>query len=158
MGATAAIVTMFGAGMSAYGQVQAGRAHEALANRQAQVAEQQAQDAIARGQVAEERRRLQTRQQIGAQRAAYASQGVDVNVGTPVDTQTDTASIGELDAQMIRRNAQLEAWGYRTGAADVRARGDIAAEEGKMGAFQTILGGASRAYGYKSGAYNKIKD
>lgn len=158
MGAIAAYAAVASAGMSAYGSYASGKSQERLANRQAEIADAQAQDAIDRGQLAEERRRQQTRQQIGSQRAGFAAQGVDVNLGTPADVYSDTAAIGELDAQTIRRNAQLEAWGYKTGAQDTRARGELAAQQGTLNAAGTLLSGASRAYMYQKGGYTKAKD
>lgn len=45
---------------------------------------------------------------MAMQRAAMASQGGDVNDGSPVDLFGDTAAKGELDALTIRSNAQQD--------------------------------------------------
>ena len=72
--------------------------------------------------VAEQQQRTKTAQLIGSQRAALASQGGDVDSGSPLDIQSDTARAGEFDAQTIRNNAAQQAYGYRLQAAN--AAGD----------------------------------
>lgn len=129
-----------GAGMSAYGQIQAGNQADKLYQRNAQIAEIQAKDALARGRVEAKRARRQTEQVIGAQRTGFAAQGVDVNRGSALDIQADAAYLGELDALTIRNNAAKEAWGYRTQADDLRFQGAVAKQEGQFGAFKTIIG------------------
>lgn len=132
-----------GTGMSAYGQIRAGNQTDELFQRNAQIAEIQAQDAIARGKVEEKRARRTTEQVIGAQRTGFAGQGVDVNRGSALDVQADAAYLGELDALTIRNNAAKEAWGYRMQADDMRFQGKVAKQEGQFGAFKTILGAGS---------------
>lgn len=118
--------TAIGTGMNFVGQIgqqnaqaQAAGVNAAQARYQAQVAAQnktlmdrQAADAVQRGQVAEQNRRYQTRQQIGQQTAALAAQGTDLE-GSPLDILGDTAAAGELDAVTIRSNAAREAYGYQ---------------------------------------------
>ena len=149
------VAMLAGTAVSAYSQYSAGQSQRALANKQAQIGEAQANDALARGVEAERRHRLQTRGLIGAQRASLAAQGVDVNDGSALDVQTSAATMGEMDAQTIRRNSQLEAWGFRAGAANTRASGQIAARAGALNATGTILGGVSRSYAYSRGVADK---
>ena len=54
-----------------------------------------------------------TRRLIGSQRVAYAAQGVDVNAGSPVDVQADTARMGAIDRERIEYNAWAEAFGLK---------------------------------------------
>jgi len=159
MGATAGLAMAgAGAGFSASANRQAGKAQAALANYNAQVAEIQAEDAIDRGRIAENQQRINTRRMIGAQRAALAAQGIDINDAdsSAVDVQADTAYLGELDALTIRANAAREAWGYRVQAQDSRTRGAIAEAEGKNKAIGTLLttGGSIlyQRYGFGSTA------
>ena len=56
----------------------------------AEVANMQAKDAIARGETAVDVNRTKTRVMIGAQRAAAASGGVDVNSGSALDVRKET--------------------------------------------------------------------
>jgi hypothetical protein len=65
-----------------------------------------------------------TRMLVGRQKTAYASSGLDVNVGAPVDVMSDSILAGADDAAIIRRNAAMEAWGLNARAAGNRAQAD----------------------------------
>lgn len=115
-----AATTVLSTGLSIAQQSQQAAAQAGMANYQAQVArnnqmvaEWNAQRALQQGQVDEQNQRFKSAGLLGAQRAALASQGGDVNSGSPLDIQADTARAGEYDAQTIRNNAALKAYGYR---------------------------------------------
>lgn len=117
----------------------AGEAQKRAADSQAElldfnahVADLQAVDAVERGATDESRYRVGVRQLIGSQRVGFAAGNIDVGVGSAVDTQADTAMLGELDAMTIRQNAAREAWGYKVQATDTRKRAQIARQEGVM--------------------------
>lgn len=135
------ISTLFGA----WSGHESGKKNQQLMDYNAGIAEFQADDAIKRGTVAASRRRVQTRQVIGAQRAELAHQGVDINDvdSSAVDVQADAAYLGELDAVTIQNNAAREAWGYRVQAQDLTLRGRYAQQTGTMQGVQTILSGSS---------------
>ena len=144
MGATAAVASVAGGtAFSSYAKIRAGQKQKEMFERNAQFADWQADDALARGETNEKRQRQQTEQTIGSQRTAFAAGGVDVNRGTAVDVQADAAYLGELDALTIRNNAVKEAYGYRVQADDLRQRGKYAKQEGYMGAAESIIGGGS---------------
>jgi hypothetical protein len=109
-----------------------------------QLADQQARDAVQRGQVAEQKQRDLTAQRIGTQTASLAAQGTDLE-GSPTDILGDTARAGEQDALTIRDNAAREAWGYQMQAAGYDA--DAALRESfqpsSLGAGTSLLMGAS---------------
>jgi hypothetical protein len=77
------------------------------------IANQKAEDAIARGELEERQHRVQIAQLMGKQRAGAASRGVIVDAGSALDITLDTAAIGELEALTIRDNAEREALGFR---------------------------------------------
>lgn len=118
----------------------------------AAVAELQAKDAIGRGNDAQSDFRSQVRGLIGSQRAAFAGGNVDVTVGSAVDVTADSAFLGELDVQKIRRNAEREAWGYQVEAADRRMAADVARKGGQAQAsaytwnsISSIVGSGAQA-------------
>lgn len=100
----------------------------------ARMADLQGKDAIQRGQIAEQRQRLATRQEIGSTRAALAGQGVDVGTGSAADVQASEAAIGEIDALTIKNNAALENWGYKVEALNASQQGRLAAFSGDQAA------------------------
>lgn len=138
----------------------AGEAAGKIEDFNALAAEQQAQDAEARGRDEEQRFRQTIRGTIGSQRAGFSGQNVDVGVGSAVDVQGDAAYLGELDARTIRANAAREALGYRTDVARAQLRGDYARVSGQNAqdasryqAAGTILGGAAQTTGLLAQRY-----
>lgn len=150
-----------GAAVSAYGIYESGQARKEAGMYQTQVArnnqalsEQYAQVELARGQRLEDAKRLETAQRQGAVRAAVAANGLDVNSGSPLRLQEDTALLGEYDALTIRSNAARSAHGYRTQGMNYGAQAqlnqmeaDSASRAGTLGAWSSIIGGASSVSG-----------
>lgn len=157
-----------GTAVSAVGQSQQAKAAAAASSYQAQVArnnqilaERAALDAQDRGRIAEQRQRIATRALQGRQRAVLAGNNVDVNLGSAVNLQADTAGLGELDALTIRSNAEREALGFRQQGMNFGAQSDLLSSQassqraaGSAGMFGTILTGAgsvaSKWYGFQS--------
>lgn len=150
--------TAIGAAMSAYGQIQQGKAQSAASKYQAAVArnnsiiaEQNAQAERERGLAQEQAQRMKTAGLIASQRAAFAGSGVDIDSGSALLVQESSSSLGELDALTIRNNAERNAHGYRTQGMNFQAQSvlnsaqaDWARQTGTMGGFSSILGGASQ--------------
>lgn len=109
------------------------------------ISERAGRDAVKRGDIDADEQRQQTGQLIGAQRAAFAANGVDVNSGSAGQVQNDAAALGELDALTLVNNAAREAYGYQVQAMDQRQQGKLAKYQGKMDAIGSILGGAEKA-------------
>jgi len=127
-----AATTVLSTGLSIAQQSQQAAAQAGMANYQAQlarnnqmIAEGYAQRALQQGRVDEQNQRFKSAALLGSQRAALASQGGDVDSGSPLDIQADTARAGEYDAQAIRNNAALKAYGYRVQAANTGAEADL---------------------------------
>ena len=144
--AAAAIST----GISAYSAVAAGENAKEVADYNATVQENAAKDASERGAIAAAEQRTKARQMIARQNAAMSSGGLDASTGTPLDLQTETAGIGELDALRIVNNAQRQAAGYKAQAELEKFRGGSALNAGYFGAAGSILGGVGTAAYYKS--------
>lgn len=160
--------SILGAGMTAYGQMEQGKAAAAQSRYQAAVQrnnqiinERQADDAVQRGRIAEQQQRLQTAQVASRQRASLAANGLDLNSGSAVDILSDTAMLGELDALTVRSNAEREAWGYRVQGSNAAASAGLldaqassAKRAGMMGAGASLLTGAgsvaNKWYGFRT--------
>lgn len=162
----ATLIMAAGAGVSAMGAyrqseaTKAGYEYQSAVNRNnAIIAEWQAQDALQRGQTAEQRQRLKAAQLKGSQRAALAARGVALDEGSPLAILQDTEFMAEQDALTIRDNAAREAWGYRTqsrnytnDASMLNARADA---ESPFGAAATTLltgAGTVASHWYNRGA------
>lgn len=106
-------------------QKMANEAQAKVADNNAQLALWQAQDALYRGQVTENRSRLNAAALKSTQRARMAANGIALDSDSPVRVLTDTDVLGEIDAQTQRENADREAWALRTQAQDYKNRATI---------------------------------
>jgi len=121
----------------------------------ARMANLQAEDAIKRGDKEALAHKKKVRQLIGAQRAALAAQGIEVDSGSALDVQMDTAALGGEDILTIKNNAWREAWGYRVQAEDYRNKGTWAKMSGRNEARNTLLtGGMTIAKDVTAGLYS----
>jgi hypothetical protein len=107
-----------------------------------------------RGRPDAERQQLKTAQLAGSQRAALASQGGDVNSGSPLDILGDTARAGATDVATIRSNAARNAYGFRLQGAGAAGQASLASANAAntlanlpLGIGSSLLGGASSLAG-----------
>jgi hypothetical protein len=153
--ATAALVlTAVGGTMSAYGQYQSGKYQEKVAKNNAIIQGRMAEDALKRGQTAEDKHRDRVAQFKSQQAAKMGAAGIDLGVGSATDLLADTAMMGELDALTIRSNAQREAYGHDVQAQNYLSQGELAKSQGTYGAISTLLttaGSAAASWGKLGG-------
>lgn len=125
----------------------------------AMVTDLQAKQALAQGQRAAQDVRQGTKGLIGAQRAAMAAQGIDVNRDSALEIQTDTAAQGAKDAETAKANAWREAWGYRVESMNARGQASMEslAYKGRR-SNSLIMGGLQTARDYGVMKYLKSKE
>ena len=150
----AVAATVAGTAVSAFSNYQQQRAQNQAAEynarimeRNAQVANMQADQVIKQGEIEEKQHRLKVKNLIGAQRAAAAGSGFVVDEGSFLDNMQDTAGFGELDALTIKSNAARSAWGIRNQATDYTAQANLSRmRKGSpvMAAGTSLLTGASQ--------------
>lgn len=176
------IVAAVGTALSAYGSYQAAQASKSaqeaagesalaqaqynanVANYNAQTAEENAAEVRKKAAYDAALQRKKIAVTIGQQRLDYASAGVELSSGSPLETMLQQARDGELDAQTLLYNGEVDASVYdkkatllryqaenslRTGYATAEAYGESAAATGRAGAISsgaTILSGASNTY------------
>lgn len=103
------VFSAIGAKNQADAQANAASYNAAVANNAATFARQQ-------GDIQAQANDRKTAAMIGRQRAVYAAGGLDVNSGSPLDIQADTAQFGRLNSLTIRNNAARQAYGYQANA------------------------------------------
>lgn len=163
LAAVAAIATVASTAVSAAGSLMAGAQAKAAGNYAARVNEQnarlaseQGKDAIDRGKIAARNLHREYGQIKGKQLAATGANGVDVDFGTPLDTQRDTAMLAGEDSATLYKNIDQEVKGYSINAANYRSQ----AQADRMGAKAaktaslfaaggTILSGVAQFAGLK---------
>lgn len=144
---------------SAYAQSEAIRAQGQFARAMTEInnrfAALAAKDALKAGEerVAGVRRRL--RRTVGAQRAAAAAQGLDVNEDVARELQSDTYMEAEDEIITQRNNAWREAFGIKTQATFNSLEADNKVRAANFTANQTLLTGGMQAAGNlaRAGAY-----
>jgi len=155
---------LIGAGVNALGQAKSAELSAAsqktelanqayVSNLNSALAELQAQDAIRQGVQAGIDVRQRARQVKGAQRAAFAANGVNVNEGSPAAVQRSTDYIRDVDVATLANNAARTAFGYRVNAANATARG--AALQAGADAISPGMAGATSLLGSASSIADK---
>ncbi len=133
-------------GIDAAGKLAQGKQDAATGETNRRLGEAQANDALLRGSIEEQRYRREVAQVVGAQKAVFGQRNVAVS-GTALDLLSDTAQVGEEDALTIRNNAAREAWGLRHQADESRRWGANQRTNSQFAAGSTLLTSGSQAYG-----------
>jgi hypothetical protein len=149
--------TIASAAISAYGAYQQQKSANAAANynaqiqnRNAEIANMQAENTVEQGAVAEKQHRLQVSELEGTQRAAASGSGLLVDSGSNLDVTKDTQGFGELDALTIRNNYARQAWGIQNQSADFRSQAQMSTMGNSSpfaAAAPSLLSGASSLSG-----------
>ncbi len=129
LGAAGSVAQSYGAYQGAEAQQQMGYYQAQTAQRQAQMQRYQAEDARLRGRDLARQRLLQARQLKGTQRSVLAAQGRELDNGSALDMLGDTDHLAAWDAQKIDNEAEREAWGHETGAAQSTAQAGLYSQE-----------------------------
>jgi hypothetical protein len=133
-----------GTGLKAYGQYQAGRQQQAMADYNARLLDQRAAATEQAMRVETEMGHEQARRMKAQQRAAYSASGAEITSGTPLLVMAEQSAIMERDILQQRRNRMIEAQQLRSEAAMTQYGGQMQKRAGTMGAITTILGGAAQ--------------
>lgn len=141
----AAGLTVGGTIFTALAQDAAGVYNQAMAEYDAKQLDDMAVDAINRGELEAQRIGQDGRRVLGAQRAGFAGQGIDLGVGSTVDVQRDTLRGTAEDIATVRSNAAREALGFRTTAASTRSQGSMGSRAARNQAAGTLLTGGAQA-------------
>jgi hypothetical protein len=138
--------------MSGIGQAQQYRYQAAVADQNNRIANEQAKDSIENTNFEARARYRELARTKGAQQAALAANGLDLNFGSGADIQRDTAMIGAEDIAQIykggnqrTRGFDINAFNYRSDAAANRAKASGALINAGFDALSSALGGASQA-------------
>lgn len=129
----------------------ANEAEAQVAENNAQLAEWQAKDALARGEFNVGRAQLSAALLKGSQLARMGGSGVEMGSESFARILTDTDYYGQLDADVAATNADREAWALRMQAQDERNRAAYAragyvppAESTSRAVTGTLLGSAGK--------------
>lgn len=158
MGATGALALLQLS--SSYAQSSAieseGNYQKSISDINSRFADINAEDAIKRGDKEAIELKKQAKRMIGTQRVNLATQGIDIESGSALDVQEDTAGQAELDAITIRNNAWKEAWGYKVQSLNYSIEGEFAKLSAKNKSRNTLLTGGVQAISSAKGMFSGV--
>lgn len=118
------------------------------------IAQRNADAATSAGGVAAQQNDLKTKNLVGQQTVAQASNGLDVGSGTNVNVRQTAVDLGHLDTLTILNNAAKNSAGFKAQGMNFTAEsqldtaaGENAQTAGYIGAGTSLLGGASSVSG-----------
>ena len=145
--------------VSAYGAYKQSQAAKAQANYQAAVArnnsiiaERNAKAIQEAGQTQADAQRRKIASVKGSARVAMGAAGVALDEGSPSDILVDIESLGELDVQTIKSNAEREAYNARVQGMNYQAQAGLysaqaSAQSPLLAGGSALLSGASSVAG-----------
>ena len=142
-----AAVAVVSAAFTANQQVKQGKYQKSVAEYNAAVAENEAEETRNAGVERENIQRRKTAELLSKQRAQLGAANVDLSSGSALQLQEETQALGEADALRIRSNFETQAASLDTGAALTQSQGEFAESAGKGAAVGTVLQGTSTVLG-----------
>jgi hypothetical protein len=113
-----------------------------------------ADSAISQGDIQAGQQAEKTKQEIGQQRVAAGATGADVNSGSAMTLQADTAWQGAQNEVTIKNNAWRTAFGYNVQGFNDKNQATLSRLGGTNAANNTLLTGGMNAVNYGSKAYS----
>jgi len=139
----ALIMAGLGMAMTAYGQISGGLAQKSMADRNAQIAMQQAQAARAAAAVKAQLTRKKGERLKSAQRAKMAITGAELGSGSFLEVAGETEKDIALDVATVLWGGETEARQFESQAAMDRWTGKQARKAGWIKGFGSLLGGTA---------------
>ena len=124
--ATTAMIALsaVSAATAAYAGYTQAQTSKKIAEHNADVANIEAKDALARGEKAKIDARKRGSMIEGQQRTALASRGLDLSEGSPIDILGQTSFFTQSDINIAGTNAKKEAWARQSQAANYQMSAD----------------------------------
>lgn len=145
--AAQAVVAVVGAAYSARQQQQQGKFQKGVAEYNARVSENEAEETRTVGVERENLQRRKVSELLSHQRAQLAAANLDLSSGSALQLQEETVALGEADALRIRSNFDRQAGALDTSATLTEQQGEFAESAAGSAATGTLLSGAGTALG-----------
>lgn len=139
------VLGILGGVVSAMGSLASANAQAAAAKYNAQVAEQNKKSVLAQTSAEVEDQRAKNRKILGAMRAAYGANGLEMS-GSPLDVTSDTTVDMEYDVAKQKYIGEMKAKGLQDQANLFRMEAKAAKTAGFIGAASGLLGGFQNAF------------
>jgi len=139
-------VFVAGAVLKAYGDQQSAQAESDIADTNARIMRQRADDAANRGGQAAGRQRMKGSQDVATATTQLAKGDVELTSPMATNIFETTDAFAEMDAQQAKANAAREAWGYTVEAKEQEMKSDLARRKSILGPAGDIIGGLGAGY------------
>ena len=137
-------VALAGTALSAFGQVKGGQNAADVYEYNQQLAKYRSKYAQQKGEIEVQALERDVKGYIGRQRAIAGKSGTVTDAGSNADAVARTRSEADIDASIIRYNADIESWMAENEANLLGTQANQALTAGYIGAGGTLLGGASK--------------
>lgn len=144
---TMTTVILASSAFTATQQIQQGNYQNKVAQYNARITENQAQQVRNKGTEAENAHRQEVAQQLARQRAQLGASNVDLTSGSALQLQQETDTFGNIDAMRIRSNTNDQVTALQDQAEFQRIDGLNAKRAGRTAAFGSLLGGVAKVAG-----------
>jgi hypothetical protein len=158
LSAVSTAVSAFGAIQQAGAQAAAAEYRAKIDDQNAELAQRRAQDALERGQLEEEQKKREGTMIRKAQESSFAAANIDTGYGSPLDIITSTQTAVDMDAAIIRANAEREVEDFETQGVNFqnqstlnRAEARNARSAGLFNAAGIALSGGAGIFRYRAG-------
>lgn len=141
-----AVISGAGAAMGAMNQSAAYKAEQKIQERQALIERQQ-------GAYESQRTREDVDRTLGAARAGFAANGLDITYGSPADTLIDSEEEGALDVAAIRYNTRLKSDTSRYKAAVAGMNAKAAGSAAPIAFLSPVISGVAKYASSFGGSY-----
>lgn len=145
IGTALAGLSLIGTGVNVFAALESSRTNSAIGEFNARQLDAQARDVLDQGVLAVGDAQARGRQIVGAQRAAFAGQGVSLDSGSAVAVQADTDRKLAQTITSIQADAVRQAAGLKIQAISARMQAKWAKRAGILDAVGTGLSGAGQA-------------
>ena len=142
-----AATTMLATAYSTQQQVKQGKHNKAVADYNARVSENEAEETRNAGVEAENIQRRKTAELLSKQRAQLGAANIDLSSGSALQLQEETVALGEADALRIRSNFESSASALDTSAGLTKSEGASAEQASTGASVGTLLQGTSTILG-----------
>lgn len=142
-----ATVAVVSGAFTARQQIQQGKFEKDVAEYNARVAENEAQETRTAGVEQENIQRRKTAELISKQRAQLGAANIDIGTGSALQLQEDAQILGEADALRIRSGFESRAGALETEAGLTETQGEFAESAGRTAAAGTLLSTTSTVLG-----------
>ncbi len=129
---------------SAYSQYTAGESQSKIYERNAQLSEENANQALLLSAQEERRQRIVGAKALGSIKAGFGASGVTMD-GSAFDVLAASAAQAELDAMNIRYAGESKRRSYLNEAAAGRFSGSMARTAGRLGAAASVIDSGTKA-------------